>query len=219
MNIAIAGKEAETINYVKYVEDLGVRPLVTLQAEEIARCDGLILPGGGDITPAFFGESNHGSGNIDTGLDILQLQALDLCIAKQIPVLGICKGLQIINVGLGGSIIQDLPTAQRHKYLGGDQYHRCVVSQDSWLYDLYGDSMIVNSAHHQGIDRLGRGLRAVQRCPDDNCIEAIAHDRLPLLGVQWHPERIDQKRAMISGEKVLAYFASLISFSRNGCCG
>ena len=62
------GPEAETINYVKYVEDLGVRPLVTLQAEEIARCDGLILPGGGDITPAFFGESNHGSGNIDTGL-------------------------------------------------------------------------------------------------------------------------------------------------------
>lgn len=219
MNIAIAGKETETVNYVNYVETFGAHPLVTLNPDEIALCDGMILPGGGDITPAFFGEGNHGSGNIDTSLDILQLQALDLCIAKKIPVLGICKGLQIINVGLGGSIIQDLPTAKRHKYMDGDQYHRSVIFRGSWLYELYGGSMIVNSAHHQGIYRLGRGLRCIQQCPDDNCIEAIVHDELPLLGVQWHPERLDPKRSMTSGEKVLAYFASLISFSRDECCG
>ena len=83
----------------------------------------MLFPGGGDITPAFFGERDRGSRSIDTELDILQLQALEYCLQSRLPVLGICKGMQIINVGLGGNIIQDLPTADCHRYLGADQYH------------------------------------------------------------------------------------------------
>ena len=104
MQIAIAGKKSETKNYTAYVEKCGFTPLVTLNTGDIAHCQGLILPGGGDITPAFFGEKNHGSKNIDTELDILQLQSFDYCLRNRIPVLGICKGIQLINVGLGGSI-------------------------------------------------------------------------------------------------------------------
>lgn len=210
MRIAIAGKRTETGNYVNYVKSIGAEPAVTLSMGDIIRCDGLILPGGGDITPAFFGEKNRGSRNIDTELDILQLQALDLCIREKLPVLGICKGMQIINVGFGGPLIQDLPTAELHCYDNGDKYHPSVTLEGSILHRLYGSHPVVNSAHHQGIREPGRGLAAIQWCPDDNCIEALIHTSLPILGVQWHPERIDEKKTTLSGEKLLAYFASLI---------
>lgn len=211
MKIAIAGRKPDTENYIKYVQVWGYEPLVTLDLGDIACCHGLLLPGGGDITPAFFGEQNHGSKNIDTELDILQLQALDLCIKQNIPVLGICKGIQIINVGLGGTLYQDMPTAERHRYDGCDKYHSTIAEEGSWIFDLYGKHVTVNSAHHQSIKELGSGLIAVQHCPEDGCIEAIAHRELPILGVQWHPERIDCRRATICGEKILSYFVSLFS--------
>lgn len=208
MKAAIVGRKPDTDNYTKYVLHRGHTPMVTLNIEDMAECDCLLLPGGGDITPAFFGEQNHGSRKIDTELDILQLQALDFCIEKHIPVLGICKGIQVINVGFGGTLYQDMPTAQFHSYEDGDKYHDTVIEKGSWLHTLYGDHAIVNSAHHQSIRKLGSGLDVVQRCPKDDCIEAIVHRELPILGVQWHPERIDSERTKISGEKVLAYFAA-----------
>lgn len=219
MRIAIAGRKSETKNYTDYIQSLNMDPMVTLNLGEIAECDALLLPGGGDITPAFFGEKNRGSKNIDTEMDILQLQALDLAIKRNLPVLGICKGLQIINVGLGGTIVQDMPTAHLHRYEGRDQYHSTVITEGSWLHSLYGSGCTVNSAHHQSIGRLANGLRAVQFCPEDDCIEAVVHCTLPILGVQWHPERIDEKRSRISGQKVLSYFASPASAFRQACSG
>lgn len=211
MKIAIVGRTADTSNYVKYVRSLAFTPLVTLEPEEICSCSALLLPGGGDITPAFFGEQNHGSRNIDTELDILQLQAFDLAVRTGMPVLGICKGMQIINVGLGGSILQDLApcAAGRHRYHNGDRYHGTVIQSGSWLHALYGHEAVVNSAHHQALARLGRGLIPVQRCPEDGYIEAIAHSSLPIIGVQWHPERIDAAKAGTDGAKVLDCFSSL----------
>lgn len=211
MKIAIVGRKPDTENYIRYVQLQGHIPIATLELGDIAACHCLLLPGGGDITPAFFGERNHGARSIDTELDILQLQALDFCIKKRIPVLGICKGIQVINVGFGGTLYQDMPTAEFHSYNGCDKYHDTTIEKGSWLHQLYGDHAVVNSAHHQAIRELGSGLDAVQRCPLDGCIEAIVHRELPILGVQWHPERIDNGRTTISGEKVLAYFASLAS--------
>lgn len=209
MKIAIAGRRPDAGNYVNYVRFQGHDPLVTLDLEDVTRCEALLLPGGGDITPAFFGEQNRGSRNIDTELDILQLQVFDFCLKYKIPVLGICKGLQIINVGLGGTLHQDMPDAERHCYDGGDKYHDSITSENSWIYRLYGRRFTVNSAHHQAIKGLGEGLIAVQHCPEDGCIEAVSHRELPILGVQWHPERIDPERAGICGEKILDYFVSL----------
>lgn len=211
MKIAIAGRKPDVVNYIRYVQLQGHTPIVSLEPEDVAHCHCLLLPGGGDITPAFFGEKNRGSRSIDTELDIIQLQALDFCINKRIPVLGICKGIQVINVGFGGTLYQDMPNAKLHSYDGGDKYHDTTIEKGSWLHGLYGDQAVVNSAHHQAIRELGSGLCAIQRCPRDGCIEAIVHRELPILGVQWHPERIDSRRATISGEKVLAYFVSLAS--------
>ena len=214
MKIAIVGRRAETHNYVNYVQSIGATPLVTLRPMEVICCDGLILPGGGDITPAFFGERNTASKNIDTDLDIIQLQAFEAAYRNHIPILGICKGMQIINVALGGTIHQDLPTADLHRYAGKDQYHPTYITEDSWLYKLYGKTTIVNSAHHQGLNTLGTGLRAVQHCSLDHCIEAIEHYQLPILGLQWHPERLDTNLSNLDGQAVLTYFSFLCSGSK-----
>lgn len=210
MKIAIIGRKKDTGNYERYISSLPAIPHVTLSLGELSSCDALILPGGGDITPAFFGERNAGSVNIDTELDILQFQALDYALRRKKPVLGICKGMQVINVAFGGTIIQDLPTSLYHKYRGSDQYHDTTILEGSCLYDLYGKSAFVNSAHHQAVGKLGSGLTAIQRCPLDGCVEAVIHESLPILGLQWHPERLDPAKTTLNGAPLLTLFTSWI---------
>ena len=209
MKIAIVGRKKDTLRYETYFSALPAQIITTLSVGELASCDAVVLPGGGDITPAFFGEHNNGSKNIDVELDILQLQAVEHCLRYHLPLLGICKGMQVINVALGGTITQDLSTAGFHRYLERDQYHTTTIAADSFLATLYGTKMTVNSAHHQGIKQLGRHLRAIQWADYDHCIEAIEHTSLPLIGLQWHPERLDQDHASATGAPLLAYFSSL----------
>lgn len=202
--IAILGKKKDTSNYESFLLQNNLTPVTTLNPKEVLSCRGLILPGGGDITPAFFGERDRGSRNIDTELDILQLQALELCIRYGLPVLGICKGMQLINVAFGGSILQDMPASHFHLMQGTDLYHTTRIEPDTLLFSLYGEEAIVNSAHHQCLNNTGSGLRIIQQCSDDNCPEAIIHESLPILGLQWHPERLDPRRTTLSGAPLLS---------------
>lgn len=204
--IAILGRKKDTANYERFLSENNFIPLTTLNPGEVSSCSGLLLPGGGDITPAFFGEHNRGSRNIDTELDILQFQALDLCIRHKLPVLGICKGMQLINIAFGGNIIQDMPSAEAHLQSGHDLYHPTYIMPGSILYDLYGHDAIVNSAHHQCIDRAGNELRIIQRSLNDDCPEAIIHENLPIMGLQWHPERLDNAHTTLSGAPLLSFF-------------
>ncbi len=210
MKIAILGRKTDTANYERFVSEMSAVPLTTLSLGELSGCDALILPGGGDITPAFFGENNTASKNIDTELDILQFQALDYALKHSMPVLGICKGMQVINVALGGTVTQHLPTAEHHQYKNGDQYHTAEALPGSCLHDLYGARATINSAHHQGIGKLGENLRVIQWCPLDGCVEAVMHRTLPVLGLQWHPERLDPERTSLSPEPLSALFSSWI---------
>lgn len=208
MKIAIFGRKKDTANYERFVASLSAIPLTTLSLSALSSCDCLILPGGGDITPAFFGERNTDSYNIDTELDILQFQALDYAIRRAMPVLGICKGMQVINVAFGGTIIQDIPTAAFHRYINRDQYHTTIIAEQSCLYELYGRTAVVNSAHHQAVGHLGTDLKAIQWCPTDHCTEALIHNKLPILGLQWHPERLDASQTTLNGAPLLQFVTS-----------
>lgn len=203
-HVAIIGRSQDTYNYENALRTLGVSYITTLDVQEAMHATHLLLPGGGDITPVFFGQRNHGSRNIDTELDILQIEALSLFMAQKKPVLGICKGLQIINVHLGGTIIQNIDTADTHEWKGRDQQHYVYhsgVDHSDFFYQLFGTGTLVNSAHHQAVDRLGRDLIPVCRA-SDSVIEGLAHTSLPMMAVQWHPERIMDA----GGSQLIHYF-------------
>lgn len=209
--IAIIGRSRDTKNYERALTLAGAKAITTLKPEEYLYCDGLLLPGGGDITPAFFGQSNQGSRQIDTELDIIQLLALTHFIQQKKPILGICKGLQIINTHFGGTIIQHLPTADKHQWNGADRTHYVYhigCNRMDFFYQLYGTSALVNSAHHQAVDKTGEGLLPVCKA-GDGTIEAIVHTKLPIMAVQWHPERMLD----MGGMDLISYFLNNSSFA------
>lgn len=209
--ILIAGYAENCNNYVKAITLLGAVPVVSLDESASDEFDGLILPGGGDIHPDFFGEEDMGSMEIDRPLDEKQFALLHKFVVSKKPVLGICKGLQVINVFFGGKVIQDLPTAHLHKSTGFDAIHMAKALPDSYIAKLYGTEFVTNSCHHQGNGLLGENLTAVM-FTEDNVIEALCHDSLPIIGVQWHPERMcfDNKREdTVDGSILLQYFLDL----------
>lgn len=206
--IGIAGKKGNTVNYEKACLSLGMCPCTSLSLSVLSTCDALILPGGGDITPGFYGQSNHGSHIIDTELDLLQIQALEFFIRAGKPILGICKGMQLINIYFGGTLIQDLPSHAEHQTLDGDLLHMSCVTEDCVLSHLYGKEFMINSNHHQAVDKLGSNLKAVQYS-HDHVLEGFVHESLPIIGVQWHPERlpfIQTKKASLPGNLLLRAF-------------
>ncbi len=179
--------------------------------------DGLLIPGGGDIDPKRYGQENHGSTHIDKALDTLQFCILDSCIKAGVPVMGICRGYQLINVYFGGTLVQDIPTAAAHARYSAeepDKVHMSQVNHGSWLSHIYGTKFSHNSAHHQAIDRLGTGLIADSRSVEDGVIEAMHHETLPIIGVQWHPERMcfaNRRHDTVDGRYVLEYFLDICS--------
>ncbi len=187
---AIVGVAGNVDNYIAALKAVGIEPVVTLDPAEAARCGGLLLPGGGDVDPARFGEENHGSRDIDTALDAVQLAALDGFVKAGKAVLGICRGHQVVNVYFGGGLVQDLPTAEDHMAHGHvDSVHTVEIAAGSVLGRLYGRSATVNSSHHQGLGAMGRGLSVTALAPD-GVVEAAEHESLPILTVQFHPERM-----------------------------
>ena len=192
--------------YVSAIEDAGGLPVIlspglsdeTLRAA-FERLDGLLLSGGGDIDPLIYGEEPHETiWGLDMHRDRAELSMARWAAERQKPVLGICRGTQVLNVALGGSLVQDiesmLPQSLQHMF---DQAttprekitHSITVNGDSLLGALLQSSMAqVNSWHHQSVKRLASGLKVVATAPD-GIVEAI---EIPghrfALGVQWHPE-------------------------------
>lgn len=140
-------------------------------------CDGLILCGGGDISPSFYNEENISSYDVDYNLDLYEFNLLKEFVNLKKPVLGICRGIQLINVFFKGTLCQDI---KNHKGDNGDIYHDIIVNNRE---------IQVNSYHHQAIKKLGDGLLITAKALDGT-IEAIRHKTLPVYGVQFHPERM-----------------------------
>ena len=217
--IAIAGYEEKISIYVTAVRALGLEPVAVLDNTDISAFSGLILPGGGDVDPSLYGCENDGSRNIDLALDQAQLSVTDAFVRAGKPVLGICRGAQVLNVYFGGTLIQDLATAESHLWHdepdGSVRYsaHPCVNAEDGLLHRLYGcRRMPINSAHHQSIARLGDGLRATSWA-DDGVVELAEHRNLPVIAAQFHPEHMAYDYAspdIVDGAVLLEYFRSLL---------
>lgn len=193
--------------YVRTVENLGGLPvLIPLQMSEATlrgifeRLDGLLLPGGEDLDPAHYGAARHPQlGPTDKERDRTELLLTEWALEWGMPLLGVCRGVQVMNVVCGGTLYQDLhserPDLQKHDYFPPTYerfriVHRVDVEPDSVLARALGPVHEVNSMHHQGLATLGAGLRAVARA-EDSLVEAVEVPYLPFaLGVQWHPEEL-----------------------------
>lgn len=198
--VYIRGDPGRFANYRRWVESAGGRAVFGDAAEgQGKRWDALLLPGGGDLEPWRYGQENTASRGLEPERDEAELRLLQDFTAAGKPVLGVCRGLQTINVFFGGTLLQDIPGHGAVE--GADRLH-AVRTAPSPLRPLFGERLTVNSAHHQAADRLGSGLRAVQWA-GDGVVEALCHERLPVWAVQWHPERLGDR---IPGRRLMGAF-------------
>ena len=180
---------------IEYV-DLGASADPTTMLEE---ADGLLLPGGGDVHPSRYGKNDPQGlcNDIDPDRDHLEMQTIASAIELRKPILGICRGCQIANVALGGTLIFDLPShgkSNHGKFDGKDSIHAVTAVPDSQLatlmQSLHGS---ISSAHHQAADMIAPDLRCTATS-DDGVVEALEWrepaDKPYLMLVQWHPERM-----------------------------
>ena len=159
--------------------------------------DGLVLQGGADLAPETYGEKPIGRWLGDRKRDQYEIRLIEMAVERNLPILGICRGMQILNAFYGGTLYQDLttqlrPPIEHRDAVRYDSVHHIVHhEQDSWLAEVYKtQKMMVNSVHHQGIKKLGEDLLVESMCPQSNLIEAFRHrDSTQFVwAVQWHPE-------------------------------
>ena len=214
-NILISTGGGNADNYIAAVEAAGGMGSAKYLPRPDLSYDGLLLAGGGDMDPALFGQADHGSREIDRARDQAELALLDAFLGAGKPVLAVCRGHQVVNVWLGGDLIQDLDPALAPFHGGGeeDRVHPVRAVEGSLLHRLYGPVLSVNSSHHQALGRLGRGLAVTARS-EGGVAEAAEHDSLPLISVQFHPERMTGARARPDTADGGAVFRAFLEMAR-----
>ena len=154
--------------------------------ERVRYADGAVIPGGADLDPVTYGQDRHDrTEDTDTIQDAYDLAFVSALLDQRIPFLAICRGMQVLNVVLGGTLTQHLTeTTVAHR----NSIHQVSLAPGcATAVAMGGNHFDVSSYHHQAIDRLGRGLQAAGRARD-GCIEVVEHGSAPVLAVQWHPE-------------------------------
>lgn len=192
VKIQISGLTGKMDSYIEAVLQAGGEPAAAYSPPPDPDCAALLLCGGGDLDPRLFGQENRGSHPPDPVQDEAELALVRYYLQAGKPVLGVCRGMQVINVALGGTLIQNLPPGTREKHIGQggkDQIHPISLAPEGFLGKLYGTSLTVNSWHHQAVDRLGEGLCPSAWAPE-GFVEALEHQSRPVYGVQFHPERM-----------------------------
>jgi putative glutamine amidotransferase len=165
--------------------------------ETVSLCDGIILSGGEDVDPQFYGQDPHPHlGPTIPERDLAEIAIVKYAIDNNIPLLAICRGVQILNVALGGTLIQDIPSQLKEPIQHSQVINRSrdthwvTISKNSKLFQVIGsDRVRVNSLHHQALDRISTDLRVVAQS-SDGTIEGVEykHPTTFMVGVQWHPE-------------------------------
>jgi putative glutamine amidotransferase len=179
--------------------------------EDLLSCTGLVLTGGSDINPKIYNQTNENglSRNIDDDRDKFERELLDIALKNQIPVLGICRGLQLSNAHLGGSLHQHIDN-HKNNDTSEDLEHQIYVEENSLLFQIVKTkSGIVNSSHHQAVNEIAGELK-ISATSNDGIIEALEwkdpSNKSPLLLVQWHPERMKNREENPFSKEILNWF-------------
>lgn len=197
--ILLSRSQSSAENYENALRAVGCEPVALYCPPVDLSYDGLLLCGGGDVDPARFNQENHGSTDIDPDRDAAELALIHAFIQAGKPILGICRGHQILNVALGGTLIQDLPGELRpfHTHdssLPLDKIHPVRAAAGSWFEAAWGPLFSVNTSHHQAVEALGQGMIPAL-WSEGGVIEGTVHRSLPILSVQFHPERMSFGKA------------------------
>lgn len=186
---------------------LAPSPDLALLPHQLAALDGLVLAGGADVNPQLYGQDPlQKCGEISPVRDVYEMEALRLAREQGLPVFTICRGMQLANVFLGGTLFQDLSYAgleQQHMFAGNPAtgVHRIDIEPGTFLAQVHEEpTALVNSYHHQVVDRLGEGLRVCARTRD-GAVEAIesTDPGFDLTGVEWHPEMMSREDSLAQG--------------------
>jgi putative glutamine amidotransferase len=204
--LTVRGDTGDTRPYEEALRGAGVEPVFGTALDDVL--SGLMLMGGNDVNPSLYGEPRHSETQpADDPRDALECSLIAQALDQNLPILAICRGLQILNVQHGGSLIQHLEPVEKHKQ---KLTHKVEIMPGTRLACIGGSHLEweVNSRHHQAIGRLGDGLIVSARDPEDGVIEAVERpDKRFVVAVQWHPEnQICDKGAYAS--KLFAAFAA-----------
>lgn len=200
---ALEGEEVDLhlSEYPKGIAAVGGLPVqLTRDADPVdmvSRLDGLVMTGGADPDPSLYGEDPHPElGEIERGRDEWELALIGAALGRRLPMLCVCRGAQLLNIALGGTLVQHLDEADGHALWTTPRTDRCHtvrVSPGSKLAALYGDNIATNSLHHQAVGRPGEGVVVTGRAEDD-VVEGFELDGRPeVLAVQWHPEMLAEQ--------------------------
>lgn len=184
-------------------------PIDASPALYLGRLDGIVLSGGADIDPARYGQENLTGDPVEPERDAFEFELLEAAMVGRTPVLGICRGLQLINVAAGGSLHQNVPAHARYDLHTSERSHPVELRAGSLLHKLYGPGLAVNSLHHQTVDQPGPGLTVTAMAGDT--VEGLEHDDLPIVAVQWHPEMMDGR----SSDPIFSWIVEQASEFRN----
>lgn len=193
----IGNNEAGAATTAAKVREMGVDAVIVTGGYDPSQYDGIIIPGGGDLDPSRYGQANTGSSNIDNALDDRQIDAVKRSAEAGKPVLGICKGIQLVNVAFGGTLNQNI---------GGHMgvWHSAHVVAGGWLSGVYSGSVSVLSYHHQSIRDLAPGFQVDMRA-GDGTVEAISNSAKRVYGVQFHPEQMNND----TGNRCMKQFVAI----------
>ena len=207
--VAAYADNAKNEPYIQAVEEAGGEAICLYAPPVDLSYDGLLLCGGEDVAPSHYGEESHGAELSDQVRDEAELALARAYIAYGKPIFGICRGAQVLNVALGGTLWQSLHTVAQHRAPVGILSHTVRAQENSLLWDLYDSDFTVNSRHHQALRLPGCGV-VPTAWARDGVIEGFEHERLPLFGVQWHPEcSLQGEDGCVPGLPLFRYFLCL----------
>ena len=196
------------------MQAFGAEVYIAEPGKDFPECDGLVLTGGVDVHPKYYGEEINGTDKIDDLRDSFEMSLCEKYEKAGKPILGICRGIQLINIYFGGTLHQDLGfigNCHRNDKPDG-VVHNVRAAKCSLVEKLYGDEFPVNSFHHQAVKNVAPGFAATALSTEHGIIEAIEHKTRPIFGVQWHPERmcLSHRRCdTVDGKYIFAHFVNL----------